>query len=174
MLFNSYFKSKLNMTLIIVITVCLLFLVLLLLVPITLYIDTASNQYYLKLEGLIKADLEKDETEFLRIRLKVLFTKFYIYPLKKMWTKKREKQIKKANKNRSFIKLFKILKTCKVKLFYINIDTGNCILNAKLYPLFALLNYNHINCHINFQERNQLVLLVKNRPIDILKSFINL
>ena len=53
-------------------------------------------------------------------------------------------------------------------------DTGNCILNAKLYPLFALLNYYTGNFYINFQGRNQLVLLVKNRPIDIIKSLINL
>ena len=103
--------------------------------------------------------------------------KFYIYPLKKKRLNKqkkdKEKYLTKSKKHLSFTRIFKILKTFKTKEFYLNIDTGNCILNAKLYPLFALLNYNTGNFHINFQGRNQLVLIIKNRPIDIIKSIIN-
>ena len=166
------------MTLFIVITLFLLLLVFLLLVPIIICIDTTSNQYYLELKGLIKANLEKHETEIFRIRLHVLFMTFYMYPLKKKSLNKQKKDNKKhVNKPKNHItfnRFFKILKTFKIKQFFINMDTGNCILNAKLYPLFALLNYYTGNFYINFQGRNQLVLLVKNRPIDIIKSLINL
>jgi len=166
------------MVLFIVITIFILLLVSLLLAPIIVCIDTSSNQYYLQLQGLIKANLEKHDTEIFRIRLNVLFMKFYIYPLKKKRINKQKKSNKehlsKHKKHISFSRSFKILRTFKIKQFFIDMDTGNCILNAKLYPLFALLNYNTGNFHINFQGRNQLVLIVKNRPIDIIKSFINL
>lgn len=161
----------------IIATGLLLLLVSLLLVPIIVYVDTASNQYYVQLQGLIKMNLEKDDVEIFRIRLHFLFMKFYIYPLKKKRLNKqkkdKEKYLTKPKKHLSFTRIFKILKTFKTKEFYLNIDTGNCILNAKLYPLFALLNYNTGNFHINFQGRNQLVLIIKNRPIDIIKSIIN-
>ena len=166
------------MTLFILITLFLLLLVALLLVPIIICIDTTSNQYYLQLQGLIKAHLENHDAEIFRIRINVLFMKFYIYPLKKKSINKQKKDDKrhltKLKKNMSFSRFFKILRTFKIKQLFINMDTGNCILNAKLYPLFALLNYTAGNFHINFQGRNQFVLLVKNRPIDIIKSFINL
>ena len=80
------------MTLFILITLFLLLLVALLLVPIIIFIDTTSNQYYLQLQGLIKAHLENHDAEIFRIRINVLFMKFYIYPLKK----KEHKQTKKG------------------------------------------------------------------------------
>jgi len=166
------------MTLFILITLFLLLLVALLLVPIIICIDTTSNQYYLQLQGLIKAHLENHDAEIFRIRINVLFMKFYIYPLKKKSINKQkkddERHLTKLKDYISFCRFFKILRTFKIKQLFINMDTGNCILNAKLYPLFALLNYTAGNFHINFQGRNQFVLLVKNRPIDIIKSFINL
>ena len=165
------------MTLIIITAVILLVLISLLLVPITVCLDTTSNQYYVQLQGLAEANLEQHDAEIFRIRCKILFIKFYIYPLKKKSVNKK-KEVKKSDvvkqkKDVPFKKIFRVIKTFKVKHFFMNIDTGNCISNAKLYPLFALLNYSIGGFYINFQGQNQLVLLVKNRPIDIIKSFIN-
>ena len=64
-----------------------------------------------------------------------------------------------------------ILKTFKVKKILVNIDTGDCILNAKLYPVFAFLNYNFGSFKINFTGRNQMVLCIQNRPFNIIKTF---
>jgi len=166
------------MLLFIVIVMVVLLILSLLITPIIIYIDTLTNQYYIQLLGMAKANFEKDDAEFFRIRLNILFFNLYIYPLKKKASNK-EKEIKnhhslKSKKRISIRKIYNILKTFKIKQFFINMDTGNYILNAKLYPLFTLLNYNTGNFHINFQGRNQLVLLAKNRPIDIIRSFINL
>ena len=166
------------MTLFIVITLFLILLVSLLLVPISICIDTTSNQYYIQMQGLMKVNLERHDEEVFRIRLNILFMKYYFYPLKKKRVNKTKKTKKKHETKRkrhmSFIRIYKFLKTFKIKKFYINMDTGNYILNAKLYPLFVLLNYNTGNFNINFQGKNQLVIIIKNRPIDIIKSFINL
>ena len=71
-------------------------------------------------------------------------------------------------------KVRRMLRTFKVKEFLLDFDSGNCITNAKLYPVFVYLNYQIGGFHINFQGRNQLVLQLHNRPIHIIKSFINI
>ncbi len=148
-----------------------------LLVPVEIYIDTTSNQYYLQLKGLARASVEKDTEEIIRIRLRTFFRDFYFYPLKKIGvakTKKLEKStVKKRRKKVPVRKILRVLKSFKIKRFFVDIDTGNCISNAKLYPVFSFFNYYHGGFHINFEGRKQFVLLIQNRPIHIIKSFIN-
>jgi len=160
-----------------------LLIVYLLLIPIVLFIDTATNQYYIKLQGLAKASIEKHTKELLRIKLKTFFLKFYFYPLKNMSSTKKKtenKHIKKhinERKNSKKVgvkKVFRMLKSFKVKKILIDIDTGDCISNAKLYPLFTLLNYSVGKFSVNFEGRNRMVMHIQSRPIYIIKSFINL
>lgn len=157
----------------------LLFLVLLslLFIPIELYLDTLTNQYYLRLRGLAKASIESDEEELLRIRLKVFFRNFHFYPLQKLGAPKKEKikaiKVKKRRKKIGPRKILRLLQSFKVKKIFVNIDTGDYLMNARLYPVFAFLNYHKGNVRINFEGKNQIVLFVQNRPIHIIKSFIN-
>lgn len=165
------------MVLYIILALSLLFLIYLLFASIIICIDTISNQYYFELKGIFKANLEKDDIELFRIKLKVLLLKFYIYPLKKrkkrMQNKIKTKAHTNSKRNITLTRIIKIINTFKVTRFVLDIDTDNCILNAKLYPLFSLFNFYGGNFHVNFQGRNQLVLYVKNRPIDIIRSIIN-
>lgn len=156
----------------------LLFALYVLFVPVILYVDTKTNQYYIQIKGLAKASIESHEKEVIRIRLKVIFLNFYFYPFKDLASnklKKKDKVVKrKKTKSFSFRKGISLLKSFKVKRFLLDIDTGNCILNAKWYPLFMFLNHSiGGRFNVNFQTRNQLVLHIQNRPIHILKSFIN-
>ena len=165
-----------------VLAIILLFLILLivglLFIPLEIYINTNSNQYYAQLRGLAKASIEQDTEEILRIRLRVPFKDFFFYPLRKSSTPKEEtKTIKKKERKRKRkigpTRIWRIMKSFKVKQMLIDIDTGNCITNAKLYPAFALFDYYLGGFKINFEGRNQMVLLLQNRPIYIIKSFIN-
>ena len=155
----------------------LLFIIYLLIIPMVLCIDTTSNKYYVQLKGLAKASIEKHEKELLRINVKVAFLHFYFYPLREIGISKKKKiKIKNIKKSRKLIGLKKsipILKSFKVKKILIDIDTGNYILNAKLFPLFGFLNYKTGNFNINFEGRNRMVLYMQNRPINIIKLFIN-
>jgi len=158
----------------------ILFLVLiiqLLLIPIVLCVDTAKNQYYIQLQGLAKASLEAHEEEILRIKLNIFFTKYYFYPLRNLGsvkTKKiEEEKKKKGKKGIGIVQSIRILKAFKVKRLMVNIDTGSCISNAKLYPVFALLNYSVGTFSINFNNQNRMELRMLSRPIYIIKSFIN-
>lgn len=150
----------------------------LLLIPITLYIDTTTNQYYIQLHGLLKASILEDKKELLKINLKVFFLNFYFYPLKKKAPSKKKKLRKKnenKGKNRISIRTgFRMLKSFKIKRLFLDIDTGNCISNAKLYPVFSFLKfYTKANFRINFEGKNRMVLCLKNRPIYLIKSYIN-
>jgi hypothetical protein len=149
-----------------------------LLVPVELYINTTSNQYYVQLKGLARASVEGNAEEVIRIRLRAFYRNFYFYPLKYMGmpkTKKLKKSIEIKRKKKVPVRnILRVLKSFKVKKLFVDIDTGNCITNAKLYPAFAFLNYYHGGFNINFEGRNQLVLFIQNKPIYIIKSFINL
>lgn len=160
----------------IVIGVIILLLVALLFIPILICIDTDRNLYYIQLKGLFKICLEVNKKKVLQIKLQTLFRDFYFYPLQqKKSKKKKSKKIKSKRKwDISLTTVVRLLKSFKVKRFYIDIDTSNCITNAKLYPLFALLNYQYGGFNINFDGRAKLLLYLENRPIRILTSFINI
>lgn len=167
-MFLLYFLSVL-----IVLVICLL------LVPIILFIDTNTNQYYVQFKGLAKVSMEANEEEFLKIKLKLLFMNFDFYPLTKNKKRIKKNHLTKAKskkkQNRFKLKTgLRLLKTFKVKQFVLEIDTGDCIYNAKLYPIFAFLNYRIGSFNINFIGKNHFLLCLENRPIYILRSFINL
>ncbi len=159
----------------IVIVLFLVLVIYLLFAPIILCIDTFSNQYYIKLKGFATVSLEQHEKEILRLKFKILFFKFYVYPLKKTGSPKTKtiaKTTKKKRKTRiGFSKGLRLLKTFKIKRLAMDIDTGDYVTNAKLYPLFTFLNYKYGNFTINYEGRTQLVLHMQNRPIDIIKNY---
>ncbi|SNR72077.1 hypothetical protein SAMN06265371_1104 [Lutibacter agarilyticus] len=156
------------------ILVFLLVVLYVLLMPIILFIDTDTNEYYVQVKGLAKASLEPIKIELLRVKLNVLFMTFYFYPLKYKWSKRNKKEQKSFNKQPvKFKKIVRILKSFKVKKMLLKIDTGDPILNVKLYAIFSLLNYSAGNFSVNFKNKNQLALHIENRPIDMIRSFIN-
>lgn len=158
--------------------VLLLVVIYLLVMPIVLLIDTTTDQYFIQFRGLAKASLEAHEEEILRVKLKVFFLKFYFYPLKKInfkWRFKRaKKEGEKPNKRINFKTGFRLLKSFRIKRLIVDIDTGDYITNAKLYPVAAFLKHYSGNINVNFEGRNKLVICIQNRPINIIKSFINL
>jgi len=155
-----------------------LFILYLLFVPLDIIINVAKNQYFVRIWGLAKVALEGHETEFIRIKLNTLFTRFYFYPLRKRKKKEKKKKIdtkgiKKRNIQSNLKYGLQVLKSFKVKKLLLDIDTGDCIENAKLYPAFAFLNYHVGTFQVNFDGRVNMVLHLQNRPINIIKSFIN-
>lgn len=149
-----------------------------LLMPVVIYINTDKDQYYLRLKGLAKVSVEKHDEELLQLKLRMFFLNFYFYPLKKISKPSKKKKVEK-NKMMNirakigFRKVLRILKSFTMKKLLLNVDTGDCILNAKLYPVFAFLNYHIGDFNINYKGENKLVVHIQNRPIYIIKSFIN-
>ncbi len=162
-----------------ILTIVILLVVLLalglLFVPIQIFIDTDTGKYYAGLKGLAKASFEPDEKELLKVRLKVLFYERCFYPLTKSSKPKQPAKKKKTKPKRriKFRKMVQLLKSFEVKRFALDMDTGDYVANAKMYPVFVLLNRYVASFHINFEDRNRLVLDIRNRPYRILKTFIN-
>ncbi|MEP0134153.1 MAG: hypothetical protein ABJJ25_07990 [Eudoraea sp.] len=154
-----------------------LFILYLLFVPLDIVINITKNQYFVRIRGLAKAAVEGHDKEFLRIKLNTLFTRFYFYPLRKKKKEQKKKIETKSRKRRNFKSNFKrglqVIKAFEVKILILDLDTGNCIQNAKLYPAFAFLNHHLGTFHINFEGRVNMVLHMQSRPINIIKSFIN-
>ena len=154
---------------IIIIGLFILLLVYLLFARISIKIDTGTNQYYLGLNRVFKLFLEYDETEVLKLRLRMFHSNFNFYPLRRSKRKKKKKRRSSLSRKQAY----QLIKSFKVRNVLVDLDTGNCITNAKLYPVFTFLNFSVGNFNINFEGRNRLVLLIENRPIRIIKSFIN-
>ena len=160
---------------VILILLLLAIVIYLLFARISLVIDTSTNRYFLKLQGICVINAERDEAETLKIRLNFFYFNFNFYPFRRDNKKiiKTKKENKKSRFPLTFKQAYRLFQSFKIKRFYLDLDTGDCITNAKLYPLFALLNYKRGHFNINFNGRNKLVLHIQNRPIYIIKSFIN-
>ncbi len=154
-------------------------LIYLLLMPLELYLDSYQERYYLRMGILARASVEKDPLELLRLHLKVLFMNFYWRPSDLKTARKKPAKTKKVRNSRK-VKKFNIslvrrlLRSFKVRRFRMEIDTGDPVLNARLYPLFFLLDRQAGDIRLNFVNRNHLLLQLTNRPIRLLNAFINL
>ena len=144
--------------------------------PIVLYINTLSQQYYFQIKGLIKVSVRSHNEALIEVRIKLLFFSFSVYPFRKKSTSRRSKKTKqsKSRKSPSFSTILRLLKSFKLKKIRLEIDTGNYVTNAKLYPVMAFLNYKVGDFNVNFEDRNLLVLHIENRPINIIRAFINI
>ncbi len=165
------------MTLVIILIVLSAILYYLLFMKLILYVDTANNEFYVQAKGLVKAKIEIHETELIQIKLNTLFLKFNFFPLRKSKKKKKKTKIDKITVSKRKIieiqRLLRIARTFKVVQLLVDVDSGDCITNAKLYTPFAFMNYYGGQFSVNFEDRNRLLLIVQNRPIRIIKSFIN-
>ncbi|MBT8222174.1 MAG: hypothetical protein KJN96_03290 [Eudoraea sp.] len=163
----------------------LLILLYLLFAPLVLYLNTDEQAYFVQLKGLAKASIEGDKREFLKIRLDTLFSHFYFYPLRRKKVKKADQKKEKAQQKKSLTKIDQrkinryarigrgLLRSFELKRLEVALDTGDCIQNAKLFPVFAFLDFYVGDFNINFQNHNRVVLHLQNRAVNIIKVFIN-
>jgi len=144
-----------------------------------LYIDTAENQYYVQLKGLMAARIVPSD-DFFHIKFRIPFYTFRYNPFEerkpKKETKKKPKKspsAKKKKKRKTWstnLDLIKsLLATFKVKHCVIDLDTGNYPLNAKLVPVFTLLNHGPVNMRANFRGKSYLFLEIENRLVRFIK-----
>lgn len=150
----------------------------LLLMPLELCIDSYRERYFLRLGVLARIGVEKDPVELLRLHLKVLFLNFYWRPTDmRSWGRPKKKKKPKDNgrkkKGMSLRQAGNLVRSFRVRSFRLELDTGNPVLNAKLYPLIYLLGPRAGDVGINFMGRNHISLQIVNRPIYILNALFN-
>ncbi len=157
-------------------TLLVLFGIYLLFAPLVLFVDTEDNTYFVELKGLARASFEPDRLEVVKIKLRITFMNFDFYPLRISHHAKKEKVREKKPAKRHKIGLKKVvalLRSFNVKKLYLNLDTGDFVLNAKLFPIFNFLDYRVGRFNINFLGKNRMVFIASNRAINIIKVFIN-
>ncbi len=155
-------------------------LALLLLAPFRVYVNTASNEYYISLQGIARFSPRFQQDQWV-ISAKVPFYTFEI-PLKSSPEKKKEAKPKKERKKRSsrthlrFSSLLRLLKrlirSFRVRKLYLDLDTGSYPLNAQLVPLFLLVKSDVISLNTNFQGVNRCEFLLTSRPIKMVWPFV--
>jgi hypothetical protein len=148
-----------------------------LLLPVRLKVDTSENHYELDIPGIFRCQVVPDEEEFILIKLRILFYKMTIHPLRMSGKSRKKKPGKKRRKSgrKSRMKwatVRKLLASFKVKHLEIDIDTNDAIANGLLTPLFIVLNRGRHRWHINWEERQLVKFELENRPIRVLWAII--
>lgn len=69
-------------------------------------------------------------------------------------------------------KVIKVIKSFKIKELFLNIDTGDVIYNAYLYPLFYFLGGHNRSLFVNYSGEVQFKVTIQNRLINMLIAFI--
>lgn len=165
------------MVVLIVILIVLAGLVLyLLFMPLELLVDSAHRLLSLRVGGLAKASVEEDPEEGVRLHLRALFMNFYWRPsdFRKRREAPKPRKKRRNSPNWNFHPSWKkLVRSFRIKAFRLDLDTGDPILNAKLFPVFAMLEYRVGGFGINFQDYNRLYLRMENRPIRLLTAIIN-
>lgn len=160
----------------IILSIILIFLLYVLLFPVTIKADTEKNIYFVRLPGVFGFRIIKNITGW-RMRFSVFFIRFSmkIPPAKKPDRKKDEKRLKKIGKqSRKRFKtgylsyVLKLVKAFRIRKLYLNIDTGDYPLNARLIPVTFFLSNNHINLSVNFNDYNSLYLIFHLQLIEVL------
>ncbi|WP_407139095.1 hypothetical protein [Aquimarina sp. 2-A2] len=151
---------------------------LLLWIPVSLYINTHKNEYKLTIQNIATASLQNDIEHLIRIKLSVLFWKFYFYPFKENISYKYKARGKvvtsKSTSIIRFDKVLKMLRSFKLKKLLLDIDTGDCITNVKLFVFFrSIKSFIKGTFEINFEGNNQFELHMENRGIFLLTSLIS-
>ncbi len=138
--------------------------------PLELRIDTASRLFYLRAGFLARASLEPEPEELVLLHLKAGFWHFYWRPsdLISGGGAKKTAGKRKTTRNITARQALRLMRSFRVRRFRWDLDTGNPALNARLYPVFFLLDRTLGGFGINFQDQNQLALHLVNRPVRIL------
>ena len=155
--------------------ILLLLLVCILLFPLIIEIDTNSGLYRLRLPGIARFQVVFSYEELIEFRIGVFFFRFRFNPFRSKKKEKDKKKDKKAVKKKMDLSAFlsgsrlapRILRSFRVRRLWLEMDSGDVISNAFLFPAAYALQQENIRISINNESRNSLHLIVQNRLIRI-------
>lgn len=142
--------------------------------PLELRIDSSSRLFYIRAGVLARVSLEPEPEELVQLHLRAGFWHFYWRPADFQARVKPRKKGRKPSGSMDFSgrRALRLLRSFRVRQFRWNLDTGNPALNARLYPVFYLLDGTLGGFGINFQDHNRLELHLVNRPVRILLALV--
>lgn len=133
----------------------------LLLTPMILAIDTRIPQAKFLWKGIGNVAIHyKEEKWLLQFRIFFFSKKIELQSIKERKKKRTKPKRKKRKPQKMLRKIFAVMKTFRVPVWRISMDTGDYVYNAWLYPLNYFIGIEH--CNINFQEENYVILELRN------------
>ena len=163
-----------------ILLLCILLLISwILFAPIIIRIDSNQGIFLFQWQSIGYAQIRIWSDQLL-FQFRILFFRKEIdlltYNFKKDKKPKKEKR-KKTRQKRSdaarwLKKIPRAIKSFKVKVFRLNLDTDNYIHNAYLWPVFYALKNDKRHLSINFDGEFEFQFLAKGQVFRILKSFI--
>lgn len=153
----------------------------LLVAPVELCINSSDQRYSLTYRGFFKAELIPDKKEVIACRMQILGWPHIVYPLRKLLEKKpqkenKEEQVEKKKTSSwkpSWKQIRALFREIKVKELKIDLDTGNWVVNAQLYPVFYWMNRIKGEWQVNFEHRNAISLHLRTQPYRLIKAMFN-
>ena len=162
------------MVLLIILAIFISLIIWLVFAPISIYIDTSRDEYYVRQPVTFKFQVI-GTIKVPRYRLVIFGIPFKPMPFSKKQKKgkrKKKGQYKKGgvslyrmvgSPRRIFRIISKLLHSFKLREFYLDLDTGDVADNAWLFPISYLMNRYNLNMHVNYDGDVILVMKVSNR-----------
>ncbi|HPE57141.1 MAG TPA: hypothetical protein P5514_12240 [Bacteroidales bacterium] len=156
----------------------------LLLAPLYLYIHTGESRYEAGMRSLFKGKFVEGAYGLPEVRVTILFYSFQVPVVrfgsekkKQGKAKSKKKKSKKSRLNLKTIRLilkivWKVMRSFKLKKFSLNIDTGNVITNAYLFPVFAVFGGRKYQLSVNYASKNEFIIHYQNNLLTILSHII--
>ncbi|MEO9964235.1 MAG: hypothetical protein ABJF11_00510 [Reichenbachiella sp.] len=159
---------------ILVLSILLIAMIWLLIAPITLFVDTLEDVYYMKVKGICKISLNTAKKP-ITIDIILPIGKFTVSSFSKRKRSEKEAQKKKTTR-KSFKVIFSfvsdLIKSFELVKMSLNMDTADYVCNAQLVPVFHFLSGKNRAFLVNFNGITSFKLILKNRLIRIIKPAI--
>ncbi|MBN2213045.1 MAG: hypothetical protein JW723_02270 [Bacteroidales bacterium] len=137
--------------------------------PVTFKIDTDKNHYCLRLPGVFSLRVLKAETGW-KMRYSIFLFRFSV-PFFKPHKQLKKTDEKHPRTSAGFLKrrygidnlLFAInvIKAFRLRKLRLDIDTGDYPLNAQLIPAACYLSSDRVNLSVNFNDHNELYVILQ-------------
>jgi len=146
----------------------------LLVAPFYIEINSRKNWYGVRFHQLAKAKIyATNESVFIELQIAGWHKVIDLLARKEGRVKKVERSEKKKVKSISISKVRALMASFKLSKCYISLDTGDMALNGILYPWFLWIsNLTRKNIQINFYNKNEVELEIKNNFFRVLRAYI--
>jgi len=166
----------------IILLVLLVILSWLLFAPLIISINTWGQDFSIRWIGLGSVALVIVNNE-LGIRMRIFFFQKTFFPLRPKSKKRQQAQKPKPSKkttrkkrqkwpNITWRRIRKLLRAIKIRRFKAELDTGDYVTNAYLYPLATFLNKSTPRLNVNFEGRTNLLLQLEMRLFRIVQAMV--
>jgi len=159
---------------IIVFLACIL--IFLLYTPIFLEIDSTRRLVQIRMRGVARVRIITRESK-IGICLNILGWEKLIFPgtrrkRKEAAAKTSGFQLKRSTLKKMPAKILAVIRSFRVKIFDLNIDTDDYAVNALLFPFAVLLSRSNHSVRINFEGEVELRLTIENNLQHMLRAYL--